>query len=54
MGGMPESVLEDVRSKSLDVFIKKYDIHTAFRVSAKNVGLYNGIKSVPLYAVWCI
>jgi len=45
---------ETVRSQSLEVFRKKYNIETAIRVSAKNFGYENGIKSVPLYAVWCI
>ena len=45
---------EAVRSQSLEVFRKKYNIKIAIRVSAKNFGFENGIKSVPLYAVWCI
>jgi predicted AAA+ superfamily ATPase len=45
---------ENVRSQSLDVFRKKYGIENAVRVSARNFGLMNGIKSVPLYALWCI
>lgn len=43
-----------VRAKSLEVFKKKYDIAQSVRVSAKNFGMENGIKSVPLYAAWCI
>ena len=42
------------RSQSLVLFRKKYGIEKAIRVSAKNFGFENGIKSVPLYAVWCI
>ena len=45
---------ESVRSQSLDSIRKKYNIEKAIRVSAKNFGFENGIKSVPLYAVWCI
>ncbi|MCL2318708.1 MAG: AAA family ATPase, partial [Treponema sp.] len=45
---------ESVRSQSLEVFRKKYNIKKAIRVSAKNFGVENGIKSLPLYAVWCI
>jgi predicted AAA+ superfamily ATPase len=45
---------EAVRSQSLEVFRKKYAIEKAIRVSAKNFGFENGIKSVPLYAVWCV
>ena len=43
-----------VRSQSLEVFRKKYGIGTSIRVSAKNFCMENVIKSVPLYAVWCI
>lgn len=43
-----------VRAKSLEIFKKKYDIAQSMRVSAKNFGMENGIKSVPLYAAWCI
>ena len=45
---------ENVRSQSLESFRKKYNIEKAIRISAKNFGFENGIKSVPLYAVWCI
>jgi len=44
----------NTKSKSLDVFNKKYYIEKAIRISTKNFGFENGIKSVPLYAVWCI
>ncbi len=43
-----------VRSQSLESFCKRYNIKKAIRISAKNFGFENGIKSVPLYAVWCI
>lgn len=45
---------ENVKAKSFNVFRKKYDIDSGIRISAKNFGLENGIKSVPLYAVFCI
>ena len=45
---------EAVRSQSLEVFRAKYKVSNAIRISAKNFGFENGIKSVPLYAVWCI
>ena len=45
---------ENARSQSLESFRKKYNIEKAIRISAKNFGFENGIKSVPLYAVWCI
>ncbi len=41
-------------SKSLNEYIKKYNPKYSIRISAKNFGLENNIKSVPLYAVFCI
>ena len=45
---------EHVTSRSLSVFIKKYNPSYSIRISGKNFGYENGIKSVPLYAVFCI
>ncbi|MDR0312716.1 MAG: DUF4143 domain-containing protein, partial [Treponema sp.] len=45
---------QNTKAKSLDTFRKKYNIEKSIRISAKNFGFENGIKSVPLYAVWCI
>jgi predicted AAA+ superfamily ATPase len=42
------------RSKSLNIFVGKYKPEYAIRISMKNFGFENGIKSVPLYAVFCI
>jgi predicted AAA+ superfamily ATPase len=42
------------RSKSLNVFMEKYQSEYAIRISKKNFGFENAIKSVPLYAVFCI
>lgn len=42
------------RSRSLSVYKEKYDHPYAIRISAKNFGFENNIKSVPLYAVFCI
>ncbi len=42
------------RSRSLGVFAKKYKSPYAIRISKKNFGFENDIKSVPLYAVFCI
>jgi predicted AAA+ superfamily ATPase len=42
------------RSKSLGVFMEKYKLEYAIRISKKNFGFENCIKSVPLYAVFCI
>lgn len=45
---------DNVRSKSLNQFVAKYKPKYSVRVSGKNFGFENGIKSVPLYAVFCI
>ena len=42
------------RSKSVGVFSEKYKTSYSIRISKKNFGLEQGIKSVPLYAVFCI
>ncbi|NDV80211.1 ATP-binding protein [Dysgonomonas sp. 511] len=42
------------RSKSLGVFVEKYKSPYSIRISKKNFGFENGIKSVPLYATFCI
>jgi hypothetical protein len=43
-----------VRSKSLTIFMEKYRSPYGVRISKKNFGYENNIKSVPLYAVFCI
>ena len=43
-----------VRSKSLGIFVEKYKCPYSIRISKKNFGFENGIKSVPLYAVFCV
>lgn len=45
---------ENTRSKSLKVYMEKYKPEYAIRISTKNFGFENGIKSVPLYAIFCI
>ena len=45
---------EHVRATSLNNYIKRYSPKYSIRVSGKNFGFENGIKSVPLYAVFCI
>jgi predicted AAA+ superfamily ATPase len=42
------------RSRSLGSYIDKYRPEYSIRISAKNFGFENGIKSVPLYAVFCL
>jgi len=45
---------ERIASRSLSVFVKKYKPAYSIRISGRNFGFENGIKSVPLYAAFCI
>ncbi|MDR1000815.1 MAG: ATP-binding protein [Clostridiales bacterium] len=42
------------KSKSLNIFVTKYKPAYSIRISARNFGFENNIKSVPLYAVFCV
>lgn len=43
-----------VKAKSMMVYREKYKPAYCIRISARNFGMVDGIKSVPLYAVFCI
>jgi len=45
---------DNVRSKSLRSYREIYKPVYSIRVSARNFGFENGIKSIPLYAVFCL
>jgi len=45
---------DNTKSKSLSVFIAKYKPAYAIRISSKNFGLKNNIKSIPHYATYLI
>lgn len=45
---------KDTKSKSLEVYKEECKPKYSIRVSQKNFGFENNIKSVPLYAVFCI
>ena len=45
---------DNVRSKSLARFIELYHPRQAVRVSTRNFGSENGIRSLPLYAAWLL
>lgn len=45
---------DNVRSKSLKIYVEKYKPKYSIRLSAKNFGFENGIKSIPLYAIFCL
>lgn len=45
---------ENKKSKSLNYYMKKNKTELAIRISANNFGFANGVKSIPLYATFCI
>ena len=45
---------DNVGSQSLNVYMKRYQPKYAIRISTKNFGFSNNIKSIPLYATFCI
>lgn len=45
---------ENVKAKSLGIYIKKYNPKYSIKISTKNFGFENNIKSIPLYAVFCL
>lgn len=45
---------DNTKSKSLQLYINRYKPKYAIRISAKNFGYENNIKSVPLYATFLI
>ena len=45
---------DSVRAKSLKPFAEKYSPAYSIRLSTKNFGFENGIKSIPLYAIFCL
>lgn len=44
----------NTRSRSLGVYVERYKPSYSIRISQKNFGFENNIKSVPLYATFCI
>lgn len=44
----------NTKSKSLNVYVERYKPKFSIRISAKNIGCVNNIKSVPLYAVFAL
>lgn len=44
----------NTQSKSLNIYKEKYNPKYSIRISTKNFGFANGIKSIPLYATFCI
>ena len=55
-GLIPVEVKADnnVGSQSLKVYMNRYKLKYAIRISTKNFGFANNIKSVPLYATFLV
>jgi predicted AAA+ superfamily ATPase len=45
---------DNTQAKSLAAYVKKHKPEHAIKLSTKNFGFENGIKTVPLYAAFCI
>ena len=45
---------DNMQAKSLKVYIERYMPAYAVKLSTKNFGFINGIKTVPLYAAFCL
>ena len=45
---------EHIKSRSMSVFVNEYNPAYSIRFSLKNFGESNGIKAIPLYAVFCV
>jgi predicted AAA+ superfamily ATPase len=45
---------DNVRSCSLSEYIRRYSPPFSYRVSEKNFGNENNIRSIPFYALFCI
>lgn len=45
---------DNVRSQSLKIYMNRYKPKYAIRISTKNFGFANNIKSIPLYATFLI
>lgn len=53
---IPVEVKKGVRNRSIsmNIFSKKYNSPFSIRLSQRNFGFENNVKSVPLYAVFCL
>lgn len=45
---------DNTRSKNLEYYMKKYQPEYGIKISTKNFGFENGVKSIPLYATFYI
>ena len=55
-GIIPIEVKKGIHTKStsMNIFRKQFSCDTSIRISKKNFGSTDGVKSVPCYAVFCI
>lgn len=51
---MPAKSGNNVKSVSLNIYINKFKPKYAIRFSTRNFGFENNIKSIPLYAAFCV
>ena len=45
---------DNVRSRSLNEYIRRYNPPFSYRISSRNFGNENNIRSIPFYALFCI
>jgi len=45
---------DNTKAKSLNIYMEKYNPKYAIKLSTKNFGFENNIKSIPIYATFCI
>lgn len=45
---------KNVTARSLEAYRKAYEPKVVYRLSTRNFGLENGIRSIPLYAAYCL
>ncbi len=45
---------DNVKAKSLNVYMSKYKPSYAIKISSKNYGFEDNKKTIPLYAAFCI
>ncbi len=45
---------KDMKSKSLEVYNERYNPDLIIKISAKNFGKKDNLKTIPLYATFCL
>ena len=44
----------DSKAKSLSVFMKKFTVTEAYRVTENNFATKKGVRYIPIYAIFCL